>query len=461
MNQALVYAQYHQARFCQQLNELLRIPSISTSSQHATDVHRAAQWLLEDMERIGLSARLIQSPPGLPLVYGEWLGAGTAARTVLIYGHYDVQPADYDDNWYSDPFQPLERDGKIYARGAVDSKSHVIIQLKAIESLIASGNCPINIKILFEGEEESGSEHIFRFVRENSVLLSADVCVVSDGSMPRVDQPVLVYGLRGIISMELILSGPQRDLHSGHYGGSVHNPIQALSHIIAQFHDATGWVRVPGFYDAVRPLDKEERALLAPMDMIVQEEWRSVADAPAVWGETDYSLLERIGARPTLEINGIIGGFTGEGFKTIIPSRALAKISCRLVPDQDPDDIYAKVAHYIAEHVPPTMRYQLRQLEEGSRGILLDRKHPVWDAVVAAYTHVWGKKPLFTREGGSIPVVSVFQKYLNAPIIMMPFGYKGGGAHGPNEYVVLDMFYKGIQTMIYFAHEFATLAKTI
>lgn len=457
MHSAFSYVQQHRERFCWQLTDLLTIPSISTLPQHAADVHRAAEWLAADMRAIGLDARLIQAPPAAPLVYGEWFGAGDQAPTALIYCHYDVQPAAIADGWASDPFQPIQRDGKVYARGAVDSKSHVIIQLKAIEALIASGNCPINFKVLFEGEEESGSEHIFRFVRENPSLLSADVCIVSDGSMPQVDQPVLVYGLRGILSMELVVQGPQRDLHSGHYGGNVHNPLLALAQLLAQFHDEQGRVRVPDFYADVRPLDEDERATLAALNPIAEAEWRAVANAPQIWGDPDYSLLERAGARPTLEINGVAGGYFGDGFKTVIPAQAIAKLSCRLVPDQDPADIYAKIERYIAQCMPPTVRYQLRPLEEGTRGVLLDRHHPVWQAVISAYRRAWGKDPLLTREGGSIPIVSVFQKQLDTPIIMMPFGYKGGGAHGPNEYVILDMFYKGIETMIYFAHDLAAL----
>ncbi len=445
------YARQHQPRFEAELIELLRIPSISTLPEHAPDVRRAAEWLIADMQRIGLHrAEVHQQGEYLPLVYGEWLGAGADAPTVLVYGHYDVQPAEIEDGWRTNPFEPLVQDGKIYARGAVDSKSHVIAQLKAVEALLATGRCPVNIKLLFEGEEESGSEHIFAFVAQNPALLRADVCVVSDGSLPDTNQPVLAYGLRGIITMELSVTGPARDLHSGHYGGNVHNPIQALAEIIAQLHDQNGTVTVPGFYDDVRPVTDEEHAILSDILPWAEREWREVTGAPQPWGEAEYTLSERSSARPTLEINGISGGFAGVGFKTVLPAKALAKISCRLVPDQDPQRVYECVRDHIARLTPPTVQSELVALEMGSPGVLLEREGAAMQAAVRAYEQAWGVRPLFSREGGSIPVVSAFQEHLRMPIVLMPFGYKGGGAHGPNEHVYTAMFHKGIDTMLYF-----------
>lgn len=453
---ALAYARQYGTRFREQLVELLRIPSISTLEQHAPDVQRAAEWLIADMQRIGMTARLYQQEGYLPLVYAEWTGAGADAPTVLIYCHYDVQPANREDGWATDPFTPTEIDGKIYARGAVDSKSHVLINLKAVESLLlADEPCPVNIKLLFEGEEESGSEHIFQFVAANPDLLRADVCIVSDGSLPDVQQPVLDYGLRGLVSLQVTVTGPQRDLHSGHYGGTIHNPIQALAEMIAQLHDADGRVTVPGFYDEVLPLSDEERGVLSGIQTWLETEWRTVTGAPQPWGEPEFHIHERIGTRPTVEINGIAGGYAGEGFKTVIPSQAWAKISCRLVPNQNPVKIFAAVVEHLMRLAPPTVAIEITEMDEGSPGILLERHTPAMRAAARAYELGWGAAPLFNRDGGSIPVVASFQKHLTMPIVLLPYGYKGCGAHSTNEHVYLEMFHKGIDTTIHFCQQFA------
>lgn len=450
------YAKEHAYAFRAALVDLLRIPSISTQTAHAPDVERAAQWLIEAMTRIGMTARAYQADGYLPIVYGEWLGAGADKPTVLVYGHYDVQPAQQSDGWLTDPFTPTERDGKLYARGAVDSKSHVLIQLKAVESLLLTGGAPVNIKLMFEGEEESGSAHIFKFVADNPDLLRCDVCVVSDGSLPDVNQPVLDYGLRGLApSMELIVTGPQRDLHSGHYGGTTHNPIHALAHILAGLHDAQGRVTVPGFYDGVDPLTDEERAVLTPIASWFESDWRTVTGAPQPWGDPDYRIHERIMVRPTLEFNGIIGGYTGEGGKTVIPSRASAKITCRLVPHQDPLHVFEAVRDHINRLTPPTVRAELLYVEDGSPAVVIDRHSEAVRAADAAYRKGWGVAPLYAREGGSIPVVSALMQHLDTQMVLMPFGYKGGGAHSTNEYVVWEMFHKGIDTMLYFYDEIA------
>lgn len=433
------------------LETLLRIPSISTLPSHADDVRRAARWLADWMLDMGMTrAELHEEAGKLPLVYGEWLGAGESAPTVLIYTHYDVQPALKSDGWLTEPFEPTEIDGKLYARGAVDSKCHVVIQLTAIESMLKNGGSPVNLKILCEGEEESGSEHIYAFVANNPDLLKADVCVISDGSLPNEHQPVLDYGLRGIISLEIHVRGPKRDLHSGHYGGSVHNPIQALTEIVAKLHADDGSVAVPGFYDQVAPLTDEERDVLLPMRAPFDEEWRDVTGAPAPWGEPAYSLHERIATRPTLELNGIYGGYTGEGVKTVLPSKAVAKISCRLVPYQTPDHIWDCVSAHIKTITPPSVSVEVIRMEMGSEAFIIDRTAPALKAVTEAYQRGWGVKPLLSREGGSIPVTAEFQKYLGAQLVMMPFGYKNGGAHSINENCDLGMVKKGIQTMLHF-----------
>lgn len=433
------------------LDDILRIPSISTVPSHADDVRRAAAWIAAWMLEMGMTRAETHEAAGrLPLVYGEWLGAGADAPTVLIYTHYDVQPAEKSDGWTTEPFIPTEIEGKLYARGAVDSKCHVVIQLAAVEAMLKAGNPPVNIKVLCEGEEESGSEHIYEFVANNADLLKADVCVISDGSLPNEHQPVLDYGLRGIISFEIHVRGPKRDLHSGHYGGSVHNPIQALAEIIAQLHAPDGSVSVPGFYDQVEPLSGDERAVLLPMRAPFDEEWRDVTGAPAPWGEADYSLHERIAVRPTLELNGIYGGYAGEGVKTVLPSAAVAKISCRLVPYQTPDHVWACIQSHIAAITPPSVRVEVIRVEMGAEAFIIDRESAAMKAVTAAYERGWGVKPLLSREGGSIPVTAEFKKYLNAQMVLMPFGYKNGGAHSINENCDLGMVRKGIDTMLYF-----------
>jgi acetylornithine deacetylase/succinyl-diaminopimelate desuccinylase-like protein len=450
------YAHAHAAHFKQQLIDLLRIPSVSTLKQHAPDVRRAAEWIIADMQRIGLQrAQIFQKDNYLPLVYGEWLRADKDAPTVLVYCHYDVQPAALEDGWQTHPFEPVERDGKLYARGALDSKMHVVAHLKALESLLATGAPPVNVKLLFEGEEESGSEHIFSFVKSNHDLLACDVVAISDGSSFDPHQPVLDYGLRGVITMELRITGPQTDIHSGQFGGTVHNPIQALTEILAQLHDANGRVTVPHFYDDVRTVTDEEHAVLLEALPWIEKEWHATANAPQQWGEAEFNLHERIGARPTLEFNGIAGGFAGEGFKTVLPAKAIAKISCRLVPDQDPDRIFAAVRQHILRLTPPTVRAELVSMEQGSPALLLDRHTPAMQAVSAAYEKGWGKRPIYAREGGSVPVASVMLQEFQKPMVMMPFGYKGGRAHGPNEYAVIEMFHKGIDTALYFYEELA------
>ncbi len=455
MTTAHEYAKANAERFREQLKTLFRIPSVSTQPEHAGDVQRAAEWLVKDMQRVGFDrARAIQKEGRHPLVYAEWMGAGENAPTILIYSHYDVQPAEIVDGWDTNPFEPTERDGKIYARGAVDSKLHIMAHLKAAESLLTSdAKSPVNIKLLYEGEEESGGEHIEEFVVNNHELLAADVVVVSDGSMPDVNQPVLVYALRGITTMELEVFGPAKDLHSGHYGGNVHNPLQAMAEIIAQLHDANGTVTVPGFYDNVLALDDEERTELKKILTWSETEWQNVASAPQPWGESEFTLLERSTARPTLEINGMAGGYYGDGFKTVLPARALAKISCRLVANQNPQRIYECVRDYIAEINPPTVRSELRVLESGAPAALTDRNTSAMQAAMRAYERGWGKRPFFTREGGSVPIVTTLQRELEAPIVLMPFGYKGNRAHGPNEHIYIEMFHKGIDTSIHFFDE--------
>jgi acetylornithine deacetylase/succinyl-diaminopimelate desuccinylase-like protein len=450
MNKAHDYAATHFDRFRQQLYELIRIPSVSTQPQREADVHRAAEWIAEDMRRIGLNRVEVLSTGGHPVVYGEWMGAGQQSPTVLVYGHYDVQPAARTDGWNSDPFEPTERDGVIYARGAADDKGQMVAQLKAAEALLATGGAPVNIKFLIEGEEEIGSVHLGEFVRQNHDRLKADVCVISDSGMPSADQPSIIYALRGMVQFELDVYGPQNDLHSGSYGGAVHNPAQALTEIIARLHTPDGRVAVPGFYDDVLPLDDEERAELSK-SAPTEADWKASTGVPQSWGEAGYPIYERTGARPTLEINGIAGGFFETGFKGVIPSKAWAKMSCRLVANQDPRKIGEQVVRYVQNITPPTVRSEIRMMR-GSHPAFVDIRMPAMQAAITAYEQGWGKRPIFAREGGSVPVVVDFQRELDLPVILMGFGLNADGAHGPNEHFSLDMFRKGINTAIYF-HE--------
>ncbi|MEO8607471.1 MAG: dipeptidase [Chloroflexota bacterium] len=454
MNTDIDYINEHAEQFKEQLKALLAIPSVSTVPEHHADVERAAVWLAADMGRIGFETVEVIQTHYHPIVYAEWMGAGENAPTVSVYCHYDVQPAEIADGWHTDPFIPTEIDGKIFARGAIDSKSNVMVQLKAAETLLATGNCPVNIKLMFEGDEESASEAMTEFVTHNRDLLKADVVVICDGSMADREQPDIAYGLRGVVSMEVEVWGPQQDLHSGHYGGTVHNPIQALAEIITQLHNPDGSISVPGFYDDVLALDEEEHAELEKALPWIETEWKTVANAPQQWGEAQYNLHERIGSRPTLEINGIRGGFAAEGFKTVLPQKALAKISCRLVANQTSVSIYEKLRDFVAQITPPTVRSETRLLSTGEPAII-DRHSPAMQAAIHAIERSWGKRPFFVREGGSIPVVVDIQRELGVPVVLLSFGYKGCAAHGPNEHVYLDMWYRGIQTMIYFYDEIA------
>jgi acetylornithine deacetylase/succinyl-diaminopimelate desuccinylase-like protein len=457
MTTAFEYAKNNADRFLEELLHITRIPSVSTQPEHKGDVRKVAEWLRDDLLKIGFeTAELIDMPGGRhPLVLGEWMGAGADAPTVLIYTHYDVQPAVVEDGWNTDPFVPTVVDDKIYARGITDSKIHVIGQLKAAESLFATeGKLPVNVKFIFEGEEESGSETISAFAEKHGDRLKADVCVISDGGMITPGQPSIAYGLRGIIGLEIHVTGPVRDLHSGHFGGNVHNPAQAIAEIVAKLHDDNGFITVPGFYDNVLPVEDEERAVLDKISPWIEDEWKKIAAAPLPWGEKEYTLYERSGVRPTLEINGIAGGYYGDGMKTVLPSKALAKITCRLVPNQDPQRIFDLIKAYVAEITPPTVTVEVTQSDVGAPAILLDRSSKAMQATVVAYEAVWGTEALFERVGGSVPITYAMQKVAKE-VTNLGFTHRAGGAHGPNEHIFIDLFHKGIETAIRFYKEYA------
>ncbi len=452
MTNPYAYAKTNQERFLTEYQELLRIRTISTQPQHADDVARAAEWLQAMMLRIGMdSADVILMPEGrCPLVLGEWRGAGEDAPTILIYCHYDVQPAEIADGWDTEPFEPTIKAGRLYCRGAVDSKLHVMANLKALESWLAAEDKPkVNIKVVLEGEEESGSENINAFVEKHPERLAADIAVISDGAILAPDQPSLTYGLRGVTAFELRVSAPVSDLHSGHWGGSVHNPIQALCEIIARLHDENGAVSVPGFYDDVAAVTAQDRALLEKVEPFMQAEWDSVVNAPALWGESEYSLPERLGARPTLEINGIHGGYTGAGMKTVLPASAFAKVTCRLVPHQAPDRVLNCIVEHIKNITPDTIKVDFQFGGMGAEAVLLDVEGSAMSAAAAAYTHAWGVEPVFERAGGSVPITFECMKVAQE-VVIMSYGLKSGRAHGPNENIYLQNFYNGIQSTIKF-----------
>ena len=451
---ALAFATANHDRFYTQLLDLVRLPSVSTQPHHAGDVLAAAEWLAADMRACGMDAvEIIKMPGGRhPLVLGEWRGAGPDAPTVLIYSHYDVQPAAMEDGWTSAPFVPMERDGKLFARGTTDSKINVMSQLKAVEAYLATGGAPVNIKLLFEGEEESGSENINEFAARHPARLQADVCVISDGGIVAPDQPSLVLGLRGIVTMELRIDGPVRDLHSGIFGGSVHNPIQAMSEILAALHHPDGRVAVPGFYDDVPVPDADARALLRGLDPWMEAGWAQTAAAPHPWGEADFSLHERVGMRPTLEINGIRGGYAAEGFKTVLPAFALAKLSCRLVPDQTPDRVFALLQDAIAALTPPTVTATLTRLDDGAPAVRVDHRTRSIQAAARAYAQAWGVAPIFELAGGSVPIAHTLRS-TSTEMVKMGFGYKGGQNHGPDEHIIIANIPRGIQAAIVFLGE--------
>ncbi|MEM7799745.1 MAG: dipeptidase [Chloroflexota bacterium] len=447
------YAQTHEARFVEELIELVKIPSVSTQPEHREDVERAARWLIDQMDKIGIENGEIVLMPGgrCPLVYGDWLHAGPDRPTILYYAHYDVQPALKSDGWHTEPFEPVIKDGQLFARGATDSKIHVLILLKALESLFANhdGKLPVNIKIIFEGEEESGSENLNAFTQQHGDRLKADIAVISDGPIISPDQPSIVGGLRGIVSFEINVKGPARDLHSGHYGGSVHNPIQALCELVAQLHASDGRVEVPGFYDQVRIFSDEERAAMSLIDPIWQGEWDRVAAAPNPWGEPDYSLHERTGIRPTLELNGIWGGYTQTGVKTVLPAEATAKITCRLVPYQNPTEILDLVEAQVKALSPPTVTVTMTRQDMGAEAVLIDYQSKPMRLAKAAYEEHWKRETALEMAGGSIPITAAFRP-LVGEVVLMGFAHKGGQAHGPNENIFLSNYSRGIATVITF-----------
>jgi acetylornithine deacetylase/succinyl-diaminopimelate desuccinylase-like protein len=428
-----------------ELDDFLRIPSVSARSEHNTDTARCAEWLANQIRVLGMQAK-IHPTPGHPIVVGEWRKAGPNAPTVLVYGHYDVQPVEPVELWTSPPFEPTVRDGKLYARGSVDDKGQLYIHVKAAEAhLRARRKLPVNIVFLAEGEEEVGSDNLANFVKENAALLRADAVVISDSSMFAPGLPSILSSLRGLAYFQIDVVGPKSDLHSGSYGGAVVNPAMALARILATMHDAKGRVAIKGFYDRVRKWDKKSRDAIRKLPFS-EKHFRAETGAPALGGEEGFSTLERIWMRPTCEVNGLLSGYTGEGAKTVLPSKAMAKVSCRLVPDQDPEQISKLFKAHVKRVAPKGVTVDVTYIH-GGKPWRAELEGPLYDAARRALAAAFAKPPVIVGEGGSIPVVGDFTSVLKAPVLLMGFGLPGENAHAPDEWISLENFNKGLRAV--------------
>lgn len=435
----------NQSRARDELFDLLRIPSVSARSEHNTDTARAADWVAAALRKVGLIAT-VHPTKGHPIVVGEWRKAPAGAQTVLVYGHYDVQPAEPLDLWDSPPFEPTVRDGKIFARGSVDDKGQLFLHIKALEAHLSTrGALPVNIIVLAEGEEEVGSDNLAEFIEAHAGQLQCDAVVISDSAMFAPGLPSILSSLRGLAYFQIDVQGPATDLHSGSYGGAVMNPAMALARILATMHDANGHVAIPGFYDKVHDWGdvarKQIRSL--PFD---DAPFRAETGSPALFGEKGYSTLERLWMRPTCEVNGLLSGYTGEGAKTVLPAVAMAKVSCRLVPDQNPAEIERLMRDHVARVAPPGITATVTPLHGGSPW-RADLDGPLFDAARRALATAFDREPVITGEGGSIPVVGDFQRILGAPVLLVGFGLPGENAHAPNEWMSEENFFKGMRAM--------------
>ena len=435
----------HDQRLHDDLFEFLRIPSVSANSDNKPDVARAADWVHAHLARLGFTTETLPTP-GHPVVLAEWRKAPKGAPTVLVYGHYDVQPPEPLELWTSPAFEPTIRDGKIFARGSVDDKGQLWLHIAAIEAhLKARGTLPVNLIVLAEGEEEVGSENLVPFIEKHRERLKCDAVVISDSTMFAPGIPSILSSLRGLAYFEIDVTGPNSDLHSGMYGGAVVNPATALARIIATFHDASGKVAIPGFYDTVRPFPDAVRAQMKqlPFDEVDFKKHLAVS---ALGGEPGYTTLEKLWTRPTCEVNGLLSGYTGEGAKTVLPGKSMAKVSCRLVPDQDPETIRKLLQAHVTAVAPAGVTVTVTALH-GGHPWRADLEGPLFDAAARALATAFGREPVITGEGGSIPVVNDFARILKAPVLLVGFGLPGENAHAPDEWISQENFRRGMRAI--------------
>ncbi len=451
------YIQANRQRFLNELLDFLRIPSISADTRYKDDVLRAATWLSAELTRVGMEGVEIVSTKGHPIIYGEKM-VSDQVPTILIYGHYDVQPPDPLDLWTSPPFEPVIKNDKIYARGACDDKGQLYMHVKAIESMLSEGQLPCNVKVMFEGEEEVGSVNLGHFLETHKARLGADVILVSDTSIIANDVPSITTGLRGLSYVEVEVTGPNKDLHSGVFGGAVANPANILCTMIASLHDANRHITIPGFYDDVEIVSDEERRQMnmAPFN---ESDYKRTLQVDDLMGEKGYTTLERTSIRPTVEVNGIWGGYIGEGAKTVLPSKAFAKISMRLVPNQDPDKITALFTEHFTRMAPPSVRVKVTP-HHGGQPAVTPTDTVEYQAASKAMLQTFGKAPLPQRSGGSIPIVALFESILGIKTVLLGFGLDTDDIHSPNEHYGLFNFYKGIETIPYYFKYYAEMKKS-
>lgn len=442
----LKYLQDHREEQLEVLNDFLKIPSVSTDSASKGDIREAAGFVADYLEKIGFDRIEIEETEGHPLVYGEWLGAGEEAPTVLVYGHYDVQPADPLPLWESDPFQPTVRNGRLYARGASDDKGQVFMYLAVFEAFMkTTGKLPINVKVCIEGEEEIGSEHLYEVLQTKKAQFDADFAMISDSGMVTEEQPTILYGLKGFTGLEFTIHGPDKDLHSGIYGGAVRNPLMAMAHVLASMKDENEVVTIEGFYDDVEPLTNEERQLMVE---VPSEDYSKTTGVSATVSEAGYTVAEHTMARPTLEINGMFGGYQGEGSKTIIPSSATAKLTCRLVPGQDPEKVQAALVTHIEKNLPTGVSVSIECERLSAKAYKVDPSHPLIEKAAASYSKAFDQPTVFARMGGSVPVVESIDSIFNIPVVLLGFGTPDDRLHSPNESFLLANFDRGLVTLV-------------
>ena len=456
MKEVQQYIEANKDRFLEELFDLIRIPSISSESEHKGDMLKAAEYWKESILKAGADKAEVMPTEGNPVVYGEKV-IDANLPTVLVYGHYDVMPVDPIDLWNSEPFEPVIKDDKIYARGSDDDKGQAFMHAKAFEAMVKNDALPCNVKFMIEGEEEIGSGSLVKWCADNKDMLKADVILVSDTGMIAEDIPSITTGLRGLSYWEVEVTGPDRDLHSGIFGGAVANPINVLSKMIAQMTDDKGRLTIPGFYDDVLEVSKEERELLAkaPFDV---EEYKKAIDVEELAGEEGFTTMERTGIRPSFDVCGIWGGYTGEGAKTVLPSKASAKISTRLVPHQDNNKISELFIEYFESIAPKSVKVKVTPLH-GGQGYVCPIDLPAYKAAEVAYEKIFGKRPVPVRSGGSIPIISTFEEVLGIKSVLMGFGLESDAIHSPNENYPLNQFYNGIRTIPYFYKAFVEMMK--